>query len=45
MVRVLVHDDQITAISGLVGLVVSFVAHLDVTSYHGRDKSKGFQGI
>ena len=39
------HDDQIIAIAGHIGLVVYFIAHPDVTSSHGRDKSKVYQGI
>ena len=45
MVRILVHDDQIIKLSGQIGVVVSFIAHPDVTSSHGRDKSKVYQGI
>ena len=45
MVRVLVHNDQSIEIAGHIGVLVSFVAHIDITFSHRWDKSKGYQGI
>ena len=45
MVRVLVHDNQVIEIKIHVFKLISFITHLDVTSYHIRGESKVYQGI
>ena len=41
MIKVLMYNNQVITVSVHIRLVVSFIAHPYVASYHGRDKTKG----
>ena len=40
-IRVLMYNNQVIEVSGHIIIVVSFIAHPDVASCHGRGKTKG----
>ena len=40
-IRVLMYNNQVIEVSGHIIIVVSFIAHPDVASCHGREKTKG----
>ena len=42
MIRVLMYNNQVITLAGHIIILVSFIAHPDVVSYHGRNKTKGF---
>ena len=41
IIRVLMYNNQVIYLAGHIIIVVSFIVHPDVASYHGRDKTKG----
>ena len=40
MIRVYMYNNQVIAVSGHIRIVVSFIAHPDVVSSHGREKPR-----
>ena len=40
MIRVSMYKNQVIAVSGHIIIVVSFIAHPDGASFHGRDKKR-----
>ena len=41
IIRLLMYNYHSIAVAFLIRIVVSFIAHADVASFHGRDESKG----